>query len=188
MFIMSDLRTIKTKAAVENAMMELIEIKGFSKIKMVDIAEKAMVNRNTIYLHYGTKEEIVMSIINRSYNENDFVFKGLKLMKSAGKKEAKLFLQTIIDNINKNVELYRILLTDPNLNGYVNTALKSIKEGTFRYLEDTIPNRIKLDYIFNGVYGVISRWVIYAVGTKEEVVDEIIDIFVSDIKKLTHKK
>ena len=112
----------------------------------------------------------------------------MRMIKNGGKKEAKQFLKIIIDNISKDVELYRIILTDPNLNGYVNRALKSIKESAFRLIEDTVPNRIRLDYIFNGVYGVLSRWVVYAVGTKEEVVNEVTEIFVSDIRKLTQKK
>ena len=50
---MEDLRTFKTKRAIESAMMELIELKGYSKVKIIDIANKAQVNRNTIYLHYS---------------------------------------------------------------------------------------------------------------------------------------
>ena len=48
MHIMEDLRIKKTKRAIENAMMELIELKGYSKVKLVDIANRAQVNRNTI--------------------------------------------------------------------------------------------------------------------------------------------
>ena len=63
----SDLRVKKTKIAIENALLSLLEIMPFSKVRIITIAEKAMVNRNTIYLHYESKEDIVMSIINRHF-------------------------------------------------------------------------------------------------------------------------
>ena len=65
-----DLRIEKTEAAVEQAFLELIEVKGFVNVHLVDIAKKANVNRNTIYLRYGTKEDIITSILNRSFQSN----------------------------------------------------------------------------------------------------------------------
>ena len=43
-----DLRVIKTKEAIKNAFISLIEEKGFENIKIIDIARRANVNRNTI--------------------------------------------------------------------------------------------------------------------------------------------
>ena len=44
----------------------LVEMKGFQNVSITEIAEKAMVNRNTIYINYGSKEEILESIIKNS--------------------------------------------------------------------------------------------------------------------------
>ena len=62
----TDLRVIKSRLAIENAFINLVEIKGFSNISIKEIAEKAMVNRNTIYLNYGSKEDILESILKSS--------------------------------------------------------------------------------------------------------------------------
>ena len=67
---MEDLRKTRTKKMIESAMMELIELKGFTNVRLTDVAKHAMVNRNTIYLHYESKEAIVMSMINRAFSEN----------------------------------------------------------------------------------------------------------------------
>ena len=64
-----DLRVVKTKSAIENAFIELVEMKGYENVKIIDIARKANVNRNTIYLHYETKEGIIESIILRAYQD-----------------------------------------------------------------------------------------------------------------------
>jgi len=63
-----DLRIIKTETAIENSFLELIEEKGFANVQLNEIAKRANVNRNTIYLRYGTKEDIITAILNKSYN------------------------------------------------------------------------------------------------------------------------
>lgn len=182
---MSDLRTIKTQTAIENAMIELIEIKGFSKIKMVDIASRAQINRNTIYLHYETKEDIVISILKKAYGNVAFIEDLNKINhEHVSKKDIKNFFQKAIETINKNIELYRILLTDPNLNGYVNRLLKFFRDETIRHFQNTDSNRITVEYIIAGSYGVLSRWVVFAIGSKEEIIERLTDLFITNIRKL----
>ena len=53
----TDLRVLKSRNAIENAFINLVEIKGFQNVTITEIADKAMVNRNTIYLNYGSKED-----------------------------------------------------------------------------------------------------------------------------------
>ena len=182
---MLDLRVIKTQTTIENALIELIEIKGFSKIKMVDIAKYAQVNRNTIYLHYESKEDIVISILRKAYGEPAFLENLQKITNShATKKDVKNFFTSVLDEIENHIELYRILLTDPNLNGYLNRILRSFRDGALNHFQKTDSNRIKIEYIITGIYGVLSRWVVYAVGTKEELAIELTDLLIGDIRKL----
>ena len=182
---MEDLRTVKTKLAIENALMELIEIKGFSNIKIVDIAKKAMVNRNTIYSHYGSKEEIVLSILNKTYGGDSFKdeFTALLVSKNA-KKDTNKLINKLVDAINNNIELYRIVLTDPNLNGYLQYRIEQFRKIVISVLKNTKSNTIKLDYIMSGTFGVISRWVIYAGYTKEEIILELTNFVFNGIKSL----
>ena len=182
---MLDLRIVKTQTAIENAMIELIELKGFSKIKMVDIAKHAQVNRNTIYLHYECKEDIVISILKKAYGEPAFL-ENIKRITSnhVAKKDIKEFFSIVLDAIENNIELYRILLTDPNLNGYLNRILKTFRDGALKYFKNDDSNRIKLEYIITGIYGVIARWVVYAVGTKEQLTTELTELLIADMRKL----
>ena len=52
-----DLRIIKTKKAIRDAFLALIEEKGFERISVKEITEKAMISRNTFYLHYYSNKE-----------------------------------------------------------------------------------------------------------------------------------
>ena len=40
-------RKIETERKIENAFLELVELKGFENVHLVDIAKRANVNRNT---------------------------------------------------------------------------------------------------------------------------------------------
>lgn len=59
-----DKRIIKTRNAIKEAFMNIVLHKELNKITVSDIAEKALINRSTFYLHY-TDASAVMSDIER---------------------------------------------------------------------------------------------------------------------------
>ncbi|MGF7029247.1 AcrR family transcriptional regulator [Paenibacillus mucilaginosus] len=59
-----DRRVIKTKQAIIKAFLELYSEKDFEHITINDIAERADVNRGTIYHHYLDKFDLLDQIIN----------------------------------------------------------------------------------------------------------------------------
>ncbi|MBS4201338.1 TetR/AcrR family transcriptional regulator [Bacillus sp. FJAT-49732] len=54
-----DLRVIRTKDAIRNALVELMEEKGFEAITVKDITNKAKINRGTFYAHYQDKFDLM---------------------------------------------------------------------------------------------------------------------------------
>lgn len=186
---MEDLRTRKTKAAIESAMMELIELKGYSKVKIIDIANRAQVNRNTIYLHYESKEDIALSIIKNTYGENAFISDIDSLfVKRIHKSDLYSLFEKLINKIDANIELYRIFLTDNSLSGYSINIISNIQKHLKKYLLDSPNNTNRIIYILSGIYGVMSRWIVYAKGNKEDIVKELTDLTYSNIFKLEVKK
>ena len=186
---MEDLRTRKTKRAIENAMMELIELKGYPKVKIIEIANRAQVNRNTIYLHYESKEDIAISLLRSTYGENSFQSDIDALFsKRIHKNDLLNLFEKLINSVNENIELYRIFLTDNSLSGYSIKIISDIQTSLKKYLIDTPNNMNRIIYILSGIYGVISRWVIYAKGNKEDIVKELTSLTYSNIFKLELKK
>ena len=57
-----DLRIIKTRNAIKDAFFALLNEKTFEKITVADIAEKAVINRGTFYLHYKDKFDLLESL------------------------------------------------------------------------------------------------------------------------------
>ena len=65
----TDLRILKTRMAIKNAFLELMDEKAFEKITISDITQKAMINRGTFYSHYKDKPDLVDQIENEILDE-----------------------------------------------------------------------------------------------------------------------
>jgi AcrR family transcriptional regulator len=58
-----DRRIAKSQVAIKNAVTELMSEKSFDDITIQDIADRADVNRGTIYLHYSDKYDLLDKMI-----------------------------------------------------------------------------------------------------------------------------
>ncbi|MEH7075942.1 TetR/AcrR family transcriptional regulator [Neobacillus drentensis] len=58
-----DRRIAKSQVAIKNAVIELMSEKSFDNITIQDIADRADVNRGTIYLHYTDKYDLLDKMI-----------------------------------------------------------------------------------------------------------------------------
>ncbi|PWW02847.1 TetR family transcriptional regulator [Paenibacillus cellulosilyticus] len=64
-----DRRIMKTQEALKKAVIELMSEKNFDEITIQDIADRANVNRGTIYLHYQDKYDLLDKLIETHINE-----------------------------------------------------------------------------------------------------------------------
>ena len=105
----TDLRYVKTERAIRDAFFELLEESDFDKVSVTDITQRAQINRNTFYLHYSDKFNLVNSIL------IDFVQElsqqALKVIDQAEKPDTATFNQyflTIFVSANRIKKKYRI--------------------------------------------------------------------------------
>lgn len=180
-----DLRVTKTIRAIEEAFISLIEEKGFENVKIVDIAKRANVNRNTIYLHYDSKEAIIEKIIDERFSKeiDAFNIKSYVSIRNNKKKFQAMFA-VLFDILQKDIELYRIILTDQNLAGYLAQKMKKIKTYVLDSFNPTLKNEIIVQYSIYGVFGIIQNWIIYDRGTAEENIKLITDLVTQNVKHL----
>jgi AcrR family transcriptional regulator len=65
-----DRRIEKSKTAIIDALTQLISEKDFDKITINDIADRANVNRGTVYLHYVDKYDLLDHCIETHVNQS----------------------------------------------------------------------------------------------------------------------
>ncbi|MEH7314035.1 TetR/AcrR family transcriptional regulator [Priestia megaterium] len=68
-----DRRIARTQGAIKNAFLELMSEKNFDSITIQDIADRANINRATVYLHYLDKFDLLDKIMEEHIdNMSDF--------------------------------------------------------------------------------------------------------------------
>lgn len=185
----NDLRVIKSRTAIENAFINLVEIKGFQNITITEIAEKAMVNRNTIYLNYGSKEDILESIIRSSVEKyfgsiNEETFRNVGL----SKKKIENLYRNLFKVVDENIELYRIILTDASSTGYLQTELVKMRKSFENLIKPKDENKIKLSFLMNGVLGALKNYIALAIGSAEENIKILTELTISNLRHLSYTK
>lgn len=184
-----DLRILKSRAAIENAFINLVEIKGFQNITITEIAEKAMVNRNTIYLNYGAKEDILESIVKTSVQKY-FGDLNIETLKATGLNRRKIeaLYENLFKVVNENIELYRIILTDSSSTGYLQAELNKIHKLVQSLVKPTTANKARTAFMMNGILGIINNYITYAVGTPEENIKILTDLTLSNLRHMRYTK
>ena len=182
---MEDLRTQKTIKAIEQATLELIEQKGFSKLRMSEIAKKAVVNRNTIYLHYPSKEDIVISILEHRISFSEILmFTGRIFKQTMSKAKTRELFLKVLETIQKDRYLFKIVLTDPLLSGYMTSVNSKIKDLAYRCVKQESQNKTIIEYIVSGTFGVMERWIIFQNHDINEIANQLTELSFSNMKML----
>ncbi|WP_415782960.1 TetR/AcrR family transcriptional regulator, partial [Bacillus manliponensis] len=55
----TDLRIVRTRKLIKEAFLDLIQTKGYESITIQNIADSALINRATFYLHYKDKQDLL---------------------------------------------------------------------------------------------------------------------------------
>ena len=118
-----DLRVLRSKQAIKEAFIELVEVKGYDKVSVCDIAKKANINRNTFYLHYEDKDDLVRKILNESVGHFKHKLDKYKLSSYDEVSEVQLRwgIRNLLFLIEPDIELYRIFILDKDLFGFFET-------------------------------------------------------------------
>ena len=182
----TDLRVVKSRNAIENAFINLVEIKGFSNITITEIAEKAMVNRNTIYLNYGSKEDILDAIIRGSVQKY-FGRLTTEYFRNIGvnKRRIETLYRNLFKVVDENIELYRILLTDNMSSGFLDPEFSRLRKELEEIIKPSSENKIKVSFLLNGVFGVLRNYIILATGTSEENIKILTELTYSNVRHIT---
>lgn len=159
----TDLRIRRTKKSIRDAFFELIDENGFDSVTVKDITDRALISRNTFYLHYEDKFDLLNKISNELMRKVYWrVSKDLIKIKDLDftidcTATLLISIQRVID---EDRDLYRLLLTDPGtvvfsekIEKTIRTALDLIK-GDIEGISD-----LSIEYIITGMKGVIRYWV-----------------------------
>ena len=89
-----DMRIIKTKKAIEEAFLALMEQEDYEKISIKDICSQAMIGNATFYYHYSSKQDLAEQLARKFLSELRSVILWQVSMFEQGKNPSEIWEQT----------------------------------------------------------------------------------------------
>jgi len=154
-----DRRIQKTRQLIMNTFIDLLAEKGFEKITISDIAERANINRGTVYLHYVDKFDLLDKCI-ETYVE-------LLLHHCANSADTNLnasAFQSVFEYLEKNFTIYKLLLSNEGF-GFFRSRLYDIIAQTVTEVIGITPennafsNDVTTHFLTSGFIGVLEWWI-----------------------------
>ena len=154
-----DRRIQKTRQLIMNTFIDLLAEKGFEKITISDIAERANINRGTVYLHYVDKFDLLDKCI-ETYVER-------LLHHCANSADTNLkasAFQSVFEYLEKNFTIYKLLLSNEGF-GFFRSRLYDIIAQTVTEVigikpeNNAFSNEVTTHFLTSGFIGVLEWWI-----------------------------
>lgn len=159
----TDLRILKTKKALHNALLDLLNKKVLEEISITEICRNAKINRGTFYLHYSQIEDLfeeyfkeITGDLARAYQEPYRYVSVLKV--------SKLNSSTIriFHHIQKYERFYRIVFSKKVPLMYYYLLFEEINSLLLEEMDPKTPEDINKQihgaYQANAIIGMIIEW------------------------------
>lgn len=131
----TDMRITKTKTALAEALLELLDKRPFEDIKVVDICERAYVHRTTFYKHFEDKYQLLDYVIDEIINEL-----AASLDTIEGETSPEVFFASLLKNIIEYVHLrrhkFRLVIKNNAYGSFMQTMQRAIYEHILKYLHE----------------------------------------------------
>lgn len=184
-----DLRILKTRKAIKEAFLKLVQTKGYERITIQDIAEEAMINRNTFYLHYVDKPNLMENLCQESIAKLNVCI-NLE-MKDIDEMNRDIFISILSETfkaIEADIVFFKTMLSQnghPNFSTYLKEALKSIMLSGIGDHYNNQKMKIGLEYMISGLIGVICMWITDSENlVVEQVVEQLSEIHFHNVLDL----
>lgn len=178
----TDLRIIRTRQMIKEAFFELMASDGFSNITIEKLTKKAFISRNTFYLHYADKFDLMNQIENEVLDGLKDISKDVPIevikVKGLNDEQPISVLRHIYEYIKENGNFFKLMMStdgDPAFLSKFSDTIKNV------FISRNLDSQFKIQqrYIFavmiGAITGLIGEWV--NSGMKESP-DELVDIIV----------
>ncbi|MBP1995522.1 TetR/AcrR family transcriptional regulator [Paenibacillus eucommiae] len=158
----TDRRIIRTKEAINKAFLELFSEKELEQITINDIAERANVNRGTIYLHYSDKYDLLDKCIEQHLNI---------LITFCSKNELNREISTLVsdlkpvfDYFEANFLFFSAMFTNQRTTVFRERLLQfvatNVREKLDRQnLQPDIDNEVNAQFMASAFIGILEWWI-----------------------------
>jgi AcrR family transcriptional regulator len=154
-----DRRIQKTRQLIMNTFIDLMAEKGFEKININEIAERANINRGTVYLHYVDKFDLLDKCV-ETYVE-------LLLHHCANSANTNLnatAFQSMFEYLEKNFRIYKLLLSNEGSGIFSSRLYATIAQTVTEVIginpeNNVFSGDVTTHFLTSGFIGVLEWWI-----------------------------
>ena len=159
-----DLRVRRTRKWLQDALSALMKEKPFQDIQITEITVRAQVSRPTFYLHFRSKEELLLSYVDTIFEE----FRAATAAELArGKNDPRKFCVMLFEYWERYADaLERVINADvqdvllDRLRQYVAIVMADLAPFHGRDVADPHMRAFVVDYVAGGAYMLLTGWII----------------------------
>lgn len=156
---MADRRVLRTKAAIREAFLSLLQKKNAEEITVTELAREANIERKTFYLHYNNIGDIIDEIETVVI---DMIAEGTKGL-SVNSRE---FFAALTGIMSENFDYFALIMKDPAYITYQNRSqniLRSALMEHYRKTTDLDRDHLELyaDFYAAGISSIYIHWMQY---------------------------
>ena len=155
-----DRRIVRTRRMLRDALMALIAERGFDSISVQDITERADLRRATFYLHYKSKEELLLATLAELFEGVRQQLEALPPQPALGGKTNLEMFRVIYRHIADYRALYRAILEgqgSAQFSRYIRTYLAGHIQ-----LDDLptpgLPPEVLANYVAGAELALVTWW------------------------------
>jgi AcrR family transcriptional regulator len=158
-----DARIKRSRQLLREALVTLIEEKGYERLTVRDITDRAALNRSTFYLHYQDKEDLLRQTAKEVLDELRACFKTPEHIPL--KDDISPTLIRLFEHVEQNGDFYQVMLSEkgfPRFQFYLEKVMVDSLMGRQDLLQPqgelAVPFDFFLHYIASAHTGMIAWW------------------------------
>ncbi len=164
----TDLRVLRTRQSIRMAFYELIKEKGYEAITIQDIADRAMINRNTFYLHHQNKPDLLDTCTDELLSELKNVIVLCPFNMSPFQiSTLETVMQTVLEHISQNTTFYYAMLIEENRIYRFRAKMENIIKDKLNEGWDlaqgsslfAVSKELLLEYLVSSFMGIVVWWI-----------------------------
>jgi AcrR family transcriptional regulator len=159
----NDLRVRRTRKWLQDALIGLMKEKPFQDIQIKELTARAQVSRPAFYLHYLSKEDLLLSHVDVIFDE---FHAEISREIARGNIDRKRFSLMLFQYWERYAETLRMVIQAENpdillerLKEYVGVIMKEVAAKTRKPSIDPRLQELIVGYVAGGAYMLLTQWI-----------------------------
>lgn len=186
--VSTDLRVIRTRKWLIEALLHLMKLKPFREIQVTEITDVAQVSRPTFYLHFHSKEELLLSQVDTAFAA---FYTELSTTLAAEAFEKKRACIMIFEYWWQHAEIIRVI-TQAGIQDEILTRVRSTLLRVMHYLKaqtglpavDDQTVGLIVDFVAGGVHTLLLQWVAQGMEQSAARMGDLLDQLTAPIEQI----